>query len=160
MKALSMRQPWLWAVLHAGKRIENRRRNITNYRGPILLHASSGCTLEEWERAFYWVRARFGGEAAVRMPALTDLVRGGIVGRARIVDVIPRYCAESLAVAAARYFGADPRWWMRDCYGYVLADVEPLPFVAWPGSLGVFHVPDDYATTPPPPGRLAWRPPS
>jgi hypothetical protein len=36
-------QPWLWAVLHAQKRIENRVA-WTNcaYRGPILLHASKG----------------------------------------------------------------------------------------------------------------------
>ena len=26
MKALTIRQPWLWAILHAGKRIENRGR--------------------------------------------------------------------------------------------------------------------------------------
>ena len=27
MKALSLRQPWAWAVVHAGKSIENRRWN-------------------------------------------------------------------------------------------------------------------------------------
>jgi hypothetical protein len=37
--ALSLRQPWLWAILHAGKRIENRTW-ATKYRGRIRLHAA------------------------------------------------------------------------------------------------------------------------
>lgn len=32
MKGLSLRQPWAWAVVHAGKTIENRRWN-TSFRG-------------------------------------------------------------------------------------------------------------------------------
>jgi hypothetical protein len=152
-----MRQPWVWAVLEAGKRIENRRRNITHYRGPILLHAAKVCTSEELREGFDWMGAAGVVDHSVWAPLL-EMPRGGIVGRARIVEVIPPHCAESLARASARAFGADPRWWMRDCFGYVLADVEPLPFVPWPGALGIFHVPDDYATATPPPGRIAWGP--
>jgi hypothetical protein len=32
VKGLSLRQPWAWAVVHAGKTIENRRWN-TSFRG-------------------------------------------------------------------------------------------------------------------------------
>lgn len=38
MKALSIRQPWAWLILHAGKTIENRSQAWT-YRGPIAIHA-------------------------------------------------------------------------------------------------------------------------
>ena len=38
MKALSVRAPWWWAILH-GKPVENRDWQ-TNYRGEVLLHAS------------------------------------------------------------------------------------------------------------------------
>lgn len=37
--ALSVRQPWAWLILHAGKDIENRTWR-TRYRGPLLIHAS------------------------------------------------------------------------------------------------------------------------
>jgi len=38
VKALSVRAPWWWAILHLGKDIENRDWS-TNYRGKIYLHA-------------------------------------------------------------------------------------------------------------------------
>jgi hypothetical protein len=47
LRCLTGRQPWWWAILHAGKRIENRRTRW-KYRGPILLHAAKGCTKEEY----------------------------------------------------------------------------------------------------------------
>ena len=41
MKALTVRQPWAWAIIHAGKDIENRTRNIAgDYRGPLAIHSS------------------------------------------------------------------------------------------------------------------------
>ena len=39
MKALSVRQPWAWAIIHAGKDVENRTWG-TRYHGPLLIHAS------------------------------------------------------------------------------------------------------------------------
>lgn len=40
MIALSVRQPWTWAILSVGKSIENRTWR-TDYRGPLLLHAGA-----------------------------------------------------------------------------------------------------------------------
>lgn len=48
MKALSIRQPWAWAIVNAGKRVENRTWE-TRYRGPILIHAAKGVTKREYE---------------------------------------------------------------------------------------------------------------
>jgi hypothetical protein len=39
MRALSIRQPWAWAILAMGKDVENRGWS-TDYRGPLLIHAS------------------------------------------------------------------------------------------------------------------------
>lgn len=137
MKALSLRQPWLHAVLYLGKKIENRRWN-TYYRGPILLHAAKECTKEELEDAYAWMenaKVLDGPDAPRQMPSLSDLPRGGICGRARIVDVIPPN--------ATQYpDGVDPRWHMRDQYGFVLADVELLPFVSCRGRLRIFNLPN------------------
>jgi hypothetical protein len=138
MIALTVRQPWLWAILHAGKRIENRTW-ATRYRGPILLHAAKGCTQEEYVSAvesMILARVIDGG-----VPPLAEMQRGGIVGRARIVDVIEPVPYTRL------WHGRDVRWHVQDQFGFVLADVEPLPFVPCKGALGLFRLNDD-GTTP------------
>jgi hypothetical protein len=38
MRILTVRQPWAWAIIHAGKAVENRRWS-TDYRGPVAIHA-------------------------------------------------------------------------------------------------------------------------
>jgi hypothetical protein len=46
MRALSIRQPWAWAILHAGKDIENRDWKPGNparrFRGSFLIHGRDG----------------------------------------------------------------------------------------------------------------------
>lgn len=40
MRVLTVRQPWAWAIIHGGKDVENRVRNIAgDYRGPVAIHA-------------------------------------------------------------------------------------------------------------------------
>ena len=40
MRVLTVRQPWAWAIIHGGKDVENRSRNIAgSYRGPVAIHA-------------------------------------------------------------------------------------------------------------------------
>lgn len=41
MRILTVRQPWAWAIVHGGKDVENRVRNIAgSYRGPVAIHVS------------------------------------------------------------------------------------------------------------------------
>lgn len=56
--------------------------------------------------------------------AFDDLQRGGIVGRAEIVD-----CVES----------SDSPWFVGP-FGFVLRNIEPLPFRPYKGALGFFEV--------------------
>lgn len=45
MRILTVRQPWAWAIIHGGKDVENRVRNIAgDYRGPVAIHAG-----KEWD---------------------------------------------------------------------------------------------------------------
>jgi hypothetical protein len=136
MKCLSGRQPWWWLLLN-GKTIENRVWNTT-YRGPILLHAAKGCTGNEYWEALHWVEVVFGFATAAKVPPLAELPRGGIVGRARIVDVIPPGGLPP-AFHPPEWSGLDMRWHMPEQYGFVLADVEPLPFRQCKGALGLFE---------------------
>ena len=41
MRILTVRQPWAYAIVHLGKDVENRVRNIAgDYRGPVAIHAA------------------------------------------------------------------------------------------------------------------------
>jgi ASCH domain len=112
LKALSIRQPWAWMILHAGKDIENRARP-TQFRGRFLIHAARTMTLEEWEKARV---------LAPSLPVPALLERGGIVGEAELVDCVG--------------WSASP-WYAGGC-AYVLANVKPLPFRPCQGALGFF----------------------
>lgn len=38
--AITLYAPWIWAILHAGKDIENRAPNFQHFRGWVWMHAS------------------------------------------------------------------------------------------------------------------------
>ena len=50
MKALSVKQPRAWAIIHAGKDIENRRK-LTRLRQPIAIHTSRKADLD-WKESY------------------------------------------------------------------------------------------------------------
>jgi hypothetical protein len=75
MKALSIRQPWVHAILYEGKDVENRSWK-TNYRGWLALHASGRPRRD----------ARF--PRGIQMPALDTLDYSAICGVAYLLDVV------------------------------------------------------------------------
>ncbi len=128
MKALSIRQPWAWLILNAGKDIENRDWP-TKFRGAFLIHASKGMTRYEYEDGC--VTAELIAPR-VRVPQFGQLERGGIVGMATL----------------ARCVGQSPSPWFFGIYGFELRDVLPLPFRPLRGALGFFDVPDEILNRP------------
>jgi len=41
MRVLTVKQPWAWAIVHGGKDVENRVRNLAgDYRGPVAIHVA------------------------------------------------------------------------------------------------------------------------
>jgi hypothetical protein len=114
VKALSIRQPWAWLILHAGKDIENRDWS-PKFRGPFLIHAAGRIEpIDDDLRAFV------KNISGLDIP--DDLPRGGIVGQAEIVNVVRHSTSP---------------WFFGPC-GLVLANAEPLPFRACRGMLGFF----------------------
>jgi hypothetical protein len=83
---LSIRQPWAWAILHAGKDFENRNWS-TSFRGQFLIHASKACTRDEYDDACSFM-VRKCGVALEEVPSLKELDRGGIIGVAKITDCV------------------------------------------------------------------------
>ena len=121
-RALSVRQPWAWAIMFAGKDIENRSWQAVNHgltvRGTIAIHAAKGMTKGEYEEA-----SSFMESIGVTCPNPADLWRGSVIGTVEVVDVVKEH-------SSPWFFG--PR-------GLVLRN--PKSFVPVPvrGALGYFN---------------------
>lgn len=132
MRALSIRQPWAYSIVHGTKRIENRGWN-TRYRGLFLIHAAKGLTRDELEGWADLIRAENMSWPGLRGRQWfeSDFDRGGIVGIARLVHVI----------RAEAEVSADQRPWFFGPFGFVLDDVRPIePMIPCPGRLGFFPI--------------------
>lgn len=126
MLALSIRQPWAWLILHAGKDIENRDWP-TKVRGRVLIHAAKGMTHDEWDDAWDFARGPGASPAAVDSGVTFDAIeRGGIVGSVEIVDCVRQHRSR----------------WFVGRHGFVLRDPMPMIFTPYKGQLGFFDVPE------------------
>jgi hypothetical protein len=139
-QALSVRQPHVWAIVHAGKRIENRTkrppRNALGQR--LLLHASKGCTRGEYQLGAKAIQSASGNQAIV--PPLDELDRGGIVGVARLAR---GWVNPDGSTIGGLFLPLELlRWWVPGQYGWIFSAVAPLPFEPCAGALGLWTVPD------------------
>ena len=148
MKALSLRQPWAWAVTHAGKIIENRRWRTT-FRGEFLIHAALGMEVDEYAEAKDAIEDVCGIASGIEVPPMAELLRGGLVGLSNLVDVVPPR-PEFMLGGVERHYPPYPceddfqwRWHMREQYGFVLEHTTAIPFVPMRGMPGFFEVPED-----------------
>ena len=122
MKALSIHQPWAWAILHAGKTVENRGWP-TRYRGQLLIHASKTRSSYDREAKVDWPNV-----SGVALPQWEELVVGPLVGVVELVDCL-------------HVSGVDPSPWVEGPECWVLTN--PRPFtnpVPWRGMQGLFDV--------------------
>jgi len=116
MKALSIHQPWAWAIMAGRKAVENRSWP-TKYRGDLLIHAGRNrSTL-----------------ARIHLPGLdppSKLVFGGLIGVVTLSDCLP------IARAPRLPFAEGPWCW-------ILTHPRPLSEpIMFQGRLSLFNVPD------------------
>lgn len=148
--AISLRQPFPWAMARAGKRVENRDKR-TSLRGPFIVHASSNREPDYWDWGVNWMvdkglirRASHALSRATAalptVPMFADVPRGCYCGVGNLVTVIPpgrsRLCQNDLVPGPRGPVSVDTRWHMPDSYGYVLSEYRETPLVAargWPG---------------------------
>lgn len=147
MKALSITQPWAWIILHLGKRIENRSRNLGNYRGTLALHASKGMTRDDYEGALNWVWHRLGRDVAEKVPGRESplLVRGAIVGVCEVVGQVTPLGegqrVEPCTGAPWAIWQAGQPWYVGQ-HAYVLDQVRELTApIPCKGALGLWTPP-------------------
>ena len=117
MKALSIRQPWAWLIVHGHKPVENRTWS-TSHRGELLIHAGKAFDAD----GLAIVLEAFPHMSGV-LPQQFDL--GGIVGTAQLLDCVTSH--------PSRYFTGP--------YGFVMHQARPLAFVPCRGELSFFNVP-------------------
>lgn len=125
VRALSIRQPWAALITSGAKDIENRSWP-THFRGPLLIHASKGCTRAEYESALTFTES-FTDLAPALFPRFEQLARGGIVGAVRLTGL-------------AHPDASGGPWHVPGCWGFQLREQVPLPFRPLKGALGFFRV--------------------
>ena len=114
MLALSIQQPWAYAILKLGKDIENRTWP-TKVRGRVLIHAGKRYDTG----ADLWFR-----QQGIYIPLGESSYTGGIIGSVEIIDCVQESDSE----------------WFFGPYGFVLRDPMPLPFQQVTGQLKFFKV--------------------
>lgn len=88
-KALTVQQPWAWAIIYGGKDVENRTQAWT-YRGPLAIHAGTRIShrgmdtvpqIAAAEQTSHpeWIRRQMDGA----------LITGAIIGIVDLIDAHP-----------------------------------------------------------------------
>jgi ASCH domain len=133
MRALSFSQPWLWSILHAGKRVENRPWNapLSAIGQRFALHAA-----KSWDPDAIGFMRKLGLEP----PGMYDLKKSTCRKR------YPTSCLVGVAtldrtVTSDKNLPDDQKRWFFGEYGWILTDVipffEPIPAT---GKLGLWRV--------------------
>ena len=124
VKALTIRQPWAWAVIHGGKDVENRWWRTT-YRGALLIHAAQTADPDPAApAAVLWTMADPG---AFGQPRTAFRARGAIIGFVHLADVLT---------------DSRSRWAAVGRYHWVLEFPSPVdPPLPCPGRPGLWDPP-------------------
>jgi hypothetical protein len=127
MKALSIRQPWAWLIVHACKDIENREWP-TKLRGKFHIHAGKTMTKADYEACALFCSSLppLTLPEDFEFPSFESLKKecGGLVGVMRITDCVNQ----------------SPSPWFCGPYGFVIEAATSNPFIPYKGSLGFFNV--------------------
>lgn len=158
MKAISLSRPWPWAILHSGKRLENRKRkdgrmpHICRHRGPLLLHAA-----QSWDdSAIPWMREHELLRNRVPLIPLlpSNHPAGRIFARCTAVGHIEPWECDTCGDWPPKRRGQCPdcegtltkdddlSWWMGG-YALMFVDVEPTPLVRCRGYQGLWTPPPE-----------------
>jgi len=119
-RALSIRQPWAWAIVNRFKPVENRDwKYEPSYRGPLLIHASKTFDFDGY------AYMDTGMDDLNYLPRPKEFRTGGIVGVCNMVDVVTEM----------------DNCWFTGPIGFQLQHAVPLKFIPYKGQLNFFSVP-------------------
>jgi len=119
--AISVRQPWAWALIFAGKGHENRSAKAISFMRPLIgrraIHAAKGMTREEYKKGRDFIQS-----LGIACPPPADLLRGGVIG--------------SVEVTGATKLAASP--WFTGPWALICTNPKPCDFIPAVGQLGYF----------------------
>lgn len=124
MKALSINQPWAWAIVNNWKGVENRDWN-TKFRGEFLIHAGKKFDDEGYE----FIKRMLPDFVIPTKDELKEM-RGGIVGKARLINTVH--------IRDKHLVSEDDKPWFFGEYGFMLDSAEPCELRPCKGALGFF----------------------
>lgn len=151
MRILTVRQPWAWAIIHGGKDVENRVRNIAgDYRGPVAIHAAIGATAElsgaqedfllEHDvdgKIEQWLEGEpIEGGVIIGVVDLVDVHTASVIGGCgRIIRDCEEHPSGCRAHCSPWAFGPSTKGWF---HHLVLANPRPLAEpIPYKGALGL-----------------------
>ena len=119
IKLLSVRQPWAWCIISAGKDIENRTWK-TDYRGELYIHASK--------------KFDYGAQSELMLNGKTPnnlrcFELGVIIGKVNLVDCVKNHSSS---------------WAQKNMWHWVLENPVPVIHKPCPGKLGIFELKVDW----------------
>ena len=137
MRVLTVRQPWAWAIIHGGKDVENRTRNIAgSYRGPVAIQA--GLAYVKGTPAGVALKAAHGSETT------TELKFGAVIGVVDLSDV--HHDHDSMKCVDWEHGITDDgtylscsEWSMADHHHLCLSNPRPIDPIPAKGRLGLLR---------------------
>ena len=114
MKALTIHQPWAWAIAQGYKDVENRTWR-TNHRGGLLIHA--GKTFDD--AGYLWIQNEIG----LALPSKSQFKRGYLIAVVTLMDCVTEHDSP----------------WFTGPYGFLLADAMRFNPIQYRGMPGLFE---------------------
>ena len=134
-KALSLKQPFAWLIANGYLLVDDRTWG-TQYRGPVLIHASKGLYKEYYD----YLKAT----TDIPLPAKDKLEYGGVVGISNLVLCCrPGDLPESISREQRLHFGEVHQ----DYFGFLFEHATPLALMPCRGKLGMFEIDVDTLLT-------------
>lgn len=121
MKALSVRQPWAWAIIEGHKTIENRKWHPREPMTEFAIHAPK--TFDDF--GYRWIQEL---RPDISLPHKQSFLLGGIIG-------IVSY---SGYIEGCHQDYDDP--WFFGPFGWLLSDPRRIDFIPYPGNLMLFDI--------------------
>jgi len=150
VRAITVKQPWAWAIATGAKTVENRGRPHpwTSAIGVrIAIHAGKG-----WDATALNGRALIDLALAVEGQRPEHVANGGVPYAAALPYLLPN-CHHQGAVMATALLadvhagtpgcGCDPVWAAPDQWHLILRDIAPVKPVPCRGALGLWPLPAD-----------------
>lgn len=123
INCISVKQPWAWAIFHAGKDVENRSWR-SSHRGKLMIHTSKNFD----ENGYKHLQSHKEIYGIDNLPTIEELKNetGGLYG---MVDMV-----------SCRWNLPNNIWKMEGLYGWIVKNPVRLNFVPYKGRLSFFNI--------------------